>query len=43
MLPLPFKNGNILAVATEADNTIRFWDIESNSVIRTLRGHTMPI
>ena len=43
MLPLPLKNGNILAVATEADNAIRFWDIEFNSVIRTLRGHTMPI
>ena len=37
------KKGNILGVATEADNAIRFWDLESNSVIRILEGHTMPI
>ena len=43
ILPLPLKDGSILAVATEADNAIRFWDLESNSVIRTLEGHTMPI
>ena len=43
ILPLPLKDGSILAVVTEADNAIRFWDLESNSVIRTLEGHTMPI
>ena len=43
MLPLPLKSGNILAVVTEADNAIRFWDLSSNTVIRTLEGHTMPV